>query len=83
MGFGIAEQDTLGNDHRTTTANIEQIEHQPEEEQLALVGDRFVLFLASTPDAREKQGVGIQIAAVDRSGKGRIGQYELIAAWLQ
>ena len=48
VGIGVAEQNPFRNDHRTAPANIEQVEHQPQEEQLAFVGDRFILFLAAT-----------------------------------
>ncbi|MNL17582.1 hypothetical protein D3C87_1386840 [compost metagenome] len=78
MSISSAEQHALRNDHCATAAHAQQVEHQPQEEQLALVGDAFILLLATTADTWEQQGIGLEVPTVHRAGEGGVGQDEVV-----
>src|SRR6266702_2402616 len=78
VGIRVGEEHTLGNDDGAPTSDIQQIEHQPAEQQLALVGNYLFLAFALRRRTREQVDVLFQVDAVDSAGKRRIGQYEMI-----
>jgi hypothetical protein len=64
VGVGVAEQHALGNDDRAAPADFQQVEHQPQKQQLALVGEGVVFLLALVGGAGEKLAVLLQVVAV-------------------
>ena len=78
VGIGVAEQYALRNDDCTASADLQQVEHQPQEQQFAFVGDGVVFLFAFVGGAREQLAVFFQVVSVHRAGKRRIGQHKVV-----
>jgi len=76
MGISIAEKHPLGHDHGASSANAQEIQHAPDEEQFTFVG-YYLSGLFTLQAGLGKDGT-VQVCGVHRACEGWIGQNHIV-----
>ena len=78
VGLGAAEEHAVRHDDGGAAAVFQQVEHEPDEQQLALQG----LGGVAAALAREASGLVAEVVGIDAAGEGRVGENIAVMAAL-